>query len=170
MSCDDALPLMIADLEGRLDESQRALLRQHLAGCEACRAAADGQADVAAVLASRPDEDVAPSFASDVAARLAEESGWFGLADWRRLALRLAPVAALLLVAGFVVERATTTTVSEPATHTLSSMVETLAVGESDRVPVTSVLWQANASDDTVLLAVLAAPSDATMGRTNGGR
>jgi predicted anti-sigma-YlaC factor YlaD len=173
MTCDDALPLMVADFEGRLDEAQPSALREHLAVCEACRAAADAQADVAVVLASRLEEDVAPSFAARLAERLDEESGWFGLADWRALTLRLAPVAALLMLAAGVIAQRTSATsgaTTETMPASLSSVVETMAVGETDRLPVTSVLWQLDASDDSVLLAVLAAPSDATMGRESGGR
>jgi predicted anti-sigma-YlaC factor YlaD len=172
MTCDDALPLMAAEFDGRLDEAQTGALGEHLAGCEACRAAASAQADVAAVLASRPEERVAPSFAAQLAERLDRESGWFGLADWRVLTLRLAPIAALLLLAaGVVVERTgTTSSPTVEATGSLSAVVETMAGVENDRQPVTSVLWQASASDDAVLLAVLAAPSDATMRRESGGR
>src|SRR5512133_2226886 len=121
------------------------------------------QAQVSRVLAARPPAAVRPEFAARVAARVARESGWFGLADWRWLSLRLAPVAALLLLAaGIVIERQTEQSMTPGS---LSTVVQTWAAGGSESTPVTSVLWQQQSSDDEALLMLLAAPPDGTIVR-----
>ncbi len=164
MHCDDFIPLLVRRREGTLSEADRATIERHLAGCAGCRDAAAAQDQVAATLAARPDAEPAASFAARVSARIAEESGWFGVADWRWLSVRLAPVAALLLVlAGVFIERQ-----NQPAqTASLSGVVETWANTSADRtgVPVTAVLWEPAASEDSVLLTVLTAPPDATIAR-----
>jgi anti-sigma factor (TIGR02949 family) len=168
MTCEDASEVLIEYLDGRLDDRQRRDLDEHLTACAACREAAAVQAEVSSALASRPEAQVPASFAARVTDRLALEAGWFGLADWRWLSVRLAPVAVLLLIAaGVVIERQS----ARPSqTVSLASVVETWATGESDRVPVTSVLWQQQTSEDAALLTLLAAPSDATIVRQTDER
>lgn len=166
MTCNEANGCLLDDLAGRLDDGRRKARDEHVAACPACREAATTQADVARVLASRPPNEVRPYFAERLARQLAEQSGWFGVADWRWLSLRLAPIAALLLVfAGVTIERHAAE--GPASTVSLSAVVETWASGESADAPVTSVLWQPQTSDDTALLTVLAAPSDATIVRTD---
>ncbi len=162
MNCDVATRLLLDRLAGRLDDRSRAVLDEHLEQCADCREAAAAQTEVSTVLAARPDADVSPSFAARFAGRLQEESGWFGLADWRWLSVRLAPVAAiLLLAAGLVIERQKTEPPPQPS---LSALVDTWASGsETSDVPVTSVLWQPQTNEDAAVLTVLAAPADATI-------
>lgn len=168
MTCDEANGLLLDDLAGRLDDSRHNQLHEHLAACGACRETATTQASVSRVLASRPQAPVRPYFATRLGQRLAEQSGWFGLADWRWLSLRLAPVAALLLLfAGVVIEREAG---ESSRGVSLSAVVETWASGENENPPVTSVLWQPESSEDEALLAVLAAPSDATIVRQSDER
>ena len=50
----------------------------------------------------RPADRLSPHFASRLAARLDDASGWFGIADWRAWTLRLAPVAAALALATYL--------------------------------------------------------------------
>ncbi len=164
MHCDDFIPLLVRRIDGALSETDRAALERHLAACAGCRDAAAAQDQVAAALASRPDAEPRPAFAQRVSLRIAEESGWFGVADWRWLSVRLAPVAALLLIlAGVFVERQ-----SQPAQRaSLSGVVQTWANTSADRegVPVTAVLWEPAANEDSALLTVLTAPPDATIAR-----
>ncbi len=161
MNCDRAAQLMIDRLAGRLDERAGADLDEHLRGCVECRRAADAQAEVANVLAGRVDAGVSPSFAARLAGRLEEESGWFGLADWRWLSVRLAPIAAILLiVAGLVIERQSAQSSPAPS---LSALVDTGGADASGEVPVSAVLWQQQANEDAVVLTVLTAPPDATI-------
>jgi predicted anti-sigma-YlaC factor YlaD len=161
MTCEDAKRLLLDELAGRLDAGRRQQLHEHLAACTTCREMSDAQAEVSHVLASRPEAAVRADFAARLAGEIARQSGWFGLADWLWLSVRLAPIAALLLLAaGLVVERQAAQA-SDPAS--LSEVVETWATGDSGATPVTSVLWQPEASDDAALLTLLAAPSDATI-------
>jgi predicted anti-sigma-YlaC factor YlaD len=165
MTCEEATKLLLERLAGRFDERTCTVLDEHLRECAGCRETSVVQGEVSSLLASRPEANVPPAFAARVAERLAEESGWFGLADWRWLSVRFAPVAALLvLVAGIVIERQAA---ESSSTVSLSAVVETWATGESDSdsVPVTSVLWQQNASDDSALMTVLTAPADARIVR-----
>lgn len=167
MTCEEANRLLLDDLAGRLDDSQRTDLHEHVAACAPCRETAAAQAEVSRVLASRPESAVRPDFAARFSRQIGREAGWFGLADWRWLSMRLAPVAALLLVAaGVLIESQQAS--SPPAS--LSAVVETWASGGSDATPVTSVLWQQQASEDAALLTVLAAPSDATIVRQTDER
>lgn len=168
MTCEEANAVLMDDVAGRADEARRQDLREHLAVCAACRETAAAQADVSRVLASRPETSVRPDFAARLAREIARQPGWLGLADWRWLSMRLAPVAALLLVAaGVVIERQAYQS-SAPAS--LSTVVDIWASGASDAPPVTSVLWQRDTSEDAALLTVLAAPSDATIVRQTDER
>ncbi len=169
MNCDDFIPLLLRRDASALDAADRAALERHLAGCSACRDAAAVQDRVAEALASRPEAAPSASFAQRVSERVAQESGWFGVADWRWLSVRLAPVAALLLVlASVFIERQ-----NQPAsTPSLSGVVRTWAYTSADRdgVPVSTVLWQPTGSDDATLLTVLTAPPDATIARQSNER
>ncbi len=163
MNCDESIRLLVRRLEGRASEDDDAGLDEHLASCASCREAAGVQADVARALASRPDAPVAPAFAERVSGRLDERPGWLAMADWRWLSVRLAPITALLLIAAGVVvehERA-----QAAQSVSLSSAIETAATGSGDRVPVSSIVWQPDVNDDSLMLTVLTAAPDATIGR-----
>ena len=163
MNCEEAAGLLLNRLDNRLPEPGRTALDEHLRVCAGCREAEAAQGDVSRVLASRPEAAVRASFAAQVAERLREEPEWFRLADWRWLSLRFAPVAALLLVAaGIVVERQAS---EASSTVSLSAAFNTWAIGESDSVPVTSVLWQQDAGGESAVMTLLTAPPDATIER-----
>jgi anti-sigma factor RsiW len=161
MTCEEANALMQDRVAGGGDAARTEELRQHLAGCRQCRETASAQADVSRILASRPASPVRADFATRLAGEIARQSGWFGLADWRWLSVRLAPVAALLLLAaGIVVERQSAEWAS---LATPSPTVDYAMDGGSEGTPVTSVLWEQQTSEDEALLTLLAAPSDATI-------
>ena len=162
MNCDEVSALLLRRVDGRLDERERRVLDDHLAACAACREDATVQKQVADALRSRPDGAVAPAFAERVSQRLARQSGWFGLADWRWLSVRLAPLTAvLLLAAGVLLERESTQ--AAPAVS-LSNAMETVATGAGDRLPVTSIVWQPDVNTESLVLTVLTTPPDATIG------
>lgn len=100
MTCEDARRLIARAANGERD----AVLAAHLASCEGCRLALDEQARVAAWLGSRPAEDVSPSFAARVRARLDSEAdaGILDLANWRVWGGTLAPLAAGLTLAAWL--------------------------------------------------------------------
>jgi anti-sigma factor RsiW len=163
MTCQDVSTDLLAFAEGRLQSPRLAQVEAHLAGCAECREAVEAQRDVARVLASRVETPAPASFAARVAAEVDQASGWYGVVDWRWLAVRVAPVAGALLIAGVVaVERDTTT--AQATQVSLSQVVESWAGGEGESASATSVLWQTDVSDDSMLLTVLASPADATIG------
>ena len=161
MTCDDAKQVLMDELAGRLDAARGQQLHEHLAACSTCREMAGAQADVSRILASRPETPVRADFAARLAGEIARRSGWLGLADWRWLSVRLAPIAALLLLAaGLFVERQSAEWTSLASSSTIA---EYGTEGTGEGTPVTSVLWAPQSSEDAALLTLLAAPSDATI-------
>ncbi len=163
MTCQDVSHDILAFAEGRLEGPRRGEVAAHVAGCSECRAAIAAQQEVAGVLASRADIAAPASFAARVANQLEGANGWYGVADWRWLVLRVAPVAGALLVAGLVVVERDATIAQAPQVS-LSQVVASWAGGEGESAPATSVLWQKDVSDDSMLLTVLASPADAAIG------
>lgn len=158
LSCNDVARRLarLADdpVEGDRD---RVALADHLRTCAACREAADAQAVVAAILRSRPASAPPAGFAARVSARLDAERGWLGLADWRRWALGLAPVAAALVVAAvwFGADGRAESAVS------LATVVESWASGEeTPGASATSILWRADVSGDAMVSTVLTSGPD----------
>lgn len=149
--CQNAHVWMTRDADGVLDARDRALLDDHTAGCESCRQARAAQVAVAAVLRGRPPIDAPPAFTARVLAAVAEPPSWFGLAEWRTWTWRLVPVAAALFVIAAFVDGRTDRT-SAPATAT-STPARTAAASTDTRPE--SVLWDADATQDQVLLTVL---------------
>jgi len=116
----------------------------------------DDEAAVAEVLRSRPAAAAPAEFADRVAARLAGESGWLGVADWRWWTLGVAPAAAALFVVAVVLGAG-----SADSTVSLTSATETWASGDrTDGRPASSLLWKADVAADTLLLTVLTAGPD----------
>ncbi len=164
MSCDDFIPLLVREAEGRLDEGRRTELLAHLHRCSSCREALAAQREVASALRSRPDAQPSERFAARVAAAIGQQASWVTLADWRWLSMRVVPVAAaLLLAAGILVERGQ----QQPAQqNSLSAVVETWAAGDAEQVPAPAVLWEPDVSDESLLLTVLSSQPDAAIGRS----
>jgi anti-sigma factor RsiW len=97
MKCEKASEELISYLDGKLDQSERSEVQEHLAGCAACRARAEEFRGVWSVMDEFPA--IEPSFEFDARVRqgVAEEprrswSAWF--VPQARLAL-----AAVLLIA-----------------------------------------------------------------------
>ena len=105
----------------------------------------EDQEAVAAILASRAQPDVPADFVSRVNARIDATAGWFGLADFRLWTLRLAPAAALALIA-----------VLWPASST-STAAPTAVVSETPASfsPASASDWQQDVSGDALLAAAL---------------
>ncbi len=96
--CECLVHLILAAVDGTLDRDKREQMALHLAGCPACRQAVNDQERVRRLLAELPFPEVSQDFVERVRARIAAPA-WFDVADWRVWTLRLAPVAAVLLVA-----------------------------------------------------------------------
>ncbi len=152
MRCDDAERALMRRAAGRLDPAAVQRLEVHLDGCPACREAAGSQQEVAAILSARPDAAPPLGFATRVMAHLDSPPTWLDVINWRRWTVRLAPVAAVLLVVaavGFGPADAV-----EPIEF---SDLVTDWVEADGTPPEFSLLWQDDVADDTLLEAVLTA-------------
>jgi anti-sigma factor RsiW len=138
----EGLPELMPEL---IDAQTRAELDAHLEGCASCRAALDTQRAVSAWLRMRPADRLSPHFASRLAARLDDASGWFGIADWRRWTLRLAPVAAALALATYL---------GLGATAQAPTTIEEWTLGTSESSSE-SMLWDAGVSAESVMETML---------------
>ena len=157
MHCDDVGPLMLRRLEGRLEADEGQRLEQHLEQCEACRETLEAQRRVAAVLSSRPVAEAPLGFAGRVMAHLERGPGWLDALNWRVWTLRLAPVAAGLMVVAAVGFGPT----EAAAPLEFSDLVAEWVVEEdAEGLPGFSLLWQTEVTDDTLLEAVLTADPD----------
>ena len=157
MRCDEAGPLLLRRLDGRLEADEGRRLERHLAGCEACRDTLDSQRRVAQILSARPVAETPLGFAGRVMANLDPSPGWLDALNWRVWTFRLAPVAAALMVVaalGFGPTEA-----AEPLEF--SDLVADW-VGDEDggTLPAFSVFWQDGVADETLLEALLTASTD----------
>jgi hypothetical protein len=152
LSCDEAVRYLARSAE--IDEQAVPELEAHLAVCASCRAALDEQRLVVDVLRARPAELVSPGFAFRLHQRLDETIGWFGLADWRAWTLRLTPVAVALALAALLT--------SGPATA--SSGLADWTMSGPDASSNASLLWQPDATPDSVLETMLGGPEAASTG------
>ena len=157
MRCDDVERAVIARAAGPLDPAGVERLEAHLDGCPACREAAAAQRDVAAVLSARPDGVPPLAFATRVMAHLDDPPTWLDVIDWRRWTVRLAPVAAALLVVA-VVGLGPAEAV-EPIEFS-DLVTDWVGVDDAAGPPAFSLLWQEEVTVDTLLEAVLTASPD----------
>jgi anti-sigma factor RsiW len=141
---------LVRAADGSLDAAELAALNAHFASCAACRAELDAQTAARRVLAARPIEPVRDLSAA-IRATLETERPWIERLNWRRLSLRVAPIAAALTLAAlFLVRTADTNASAQAATAA--------ATGHS----VASALWSGEVTDDQLLTLVLSArPDDA---------
>jgi predicted anti-sigma-YlaC factor YlaD len=156
----------LARLADEVAESEREALAEHLGTCAACRETADAQAEVAAILRSRPVSLPPAGLAARVSARIEAGRGWLGLADWRLWTLRLAPVAAALMAVALWLGADTRT----DAVTSLAPLVESWASGEeTPGASATSILWRADLSPDAMLSTVLTSGPDDPLDTGSGG-
>lgn len=164
MTCDEARPLIVRDVGDRADaptdETRRRALRRHLAVCAACREIRDEQRAVGVALASRPDRDPPPDFATRVMVNLEPAGNWLDALDWHRWTFRLAPVAtALLLVAAAGLR--TTGPADTPQPIEFADLVTARgAEATMDGRPTFMLLSGVDVAADALLDAVLTADPD----------
>ena len=157
MHCDEAGPLLLRRLEGRLEGDEGHPLERHLEQCETCRETLEVQRRVAAVLSSRPVAEAPLGFAGRVMANLEPVPGWLDALNWRVWTFRLAPVAAALIVVaalGFG-----PTAAAEPMEFS-DLVAEWVVEEDAQGLPAFSLLWQEEVSADTLLEAVLTEDPD----------
>ncbi len=170
VTCSTAEALIVRDVDGTLDASERSVLDDHVARCARCAARRRANLTVRAVLASRVDADVAPGFPARLEARLRAGGGrWFSEVDWRWWTEWMLPVAAALLLfaayAGSSVDSPMPTRVSVDA-----AVVDSWALG-SDTAPASGMTsLSQDVSSDDVLAAMLGASAPAMSGGTGNGR
>lgn len=147
MTCDDARRLMARAAFG----SEPAALEAHLAQCDECRAAFDGQRAVAATLRARPPAAASPGFAARVRERIDADAagGMLGLANWRAWGGALAPVAAGLTLAAWLGVGL------EPANGTAGDAETFVAWTHTADEPRASVFLQPGTTSDVLLETVL---------------
>ncbi len=96
--CQSMARSILESVEGTIGREDRERLTAHVTECAACRAALAEQVAVKQWLMELPWPDVSPGFAARVRMRLTDTPAWLEVANWRGWTLRLAPLAALLLV------------------------------------------------------------------------
>jgi hypothetical protein len=135
--------------DGSLDSGDVSALdlAAHVSSCTACRAEVDAQLAARRVLLTRP---IAPvrDLSAAVRATLEAERPWIERLNWRRLSLRVAPVAAALSLVAFLVV----------SSADQSGLADSAATDHT----VASALWSGEVSDDQLLTLFLSAhPDDA---------
>jgi negative regulator of sigma E activity len=99
MSCTKMESRILAYVDGRLKDSERAEMEKHLAGCAACRVRANEFRSVSELLDELPMVEPSPAFDVRVRARVAAEpvkQGWWA---WIKPSPRIALAASILLAA-----------------------------------------------------------------------
>ncbi|TAK18813.1 MAG: hypothetical protein EPO35_00945 [Acidobacteria bacterium] len=134
--------------DASMTREERAAFDAHLASCPSCRETLEAQMIARRALAARP---IAPArdLSAAVRASLEAERPWIERLNWRRLSLRVAPIAAALtIVALLLVRTADTTAVAADSSATDHT--------------VASALWSGEVTDDQLLsLFLQARPDDA---------
>jgi anti-sigma factor RsiW len=152
--------MLVRTADGESDAvGEQSALHEHLERCASCRAALAEQRAVAAVLRSRPHNEVSPDFAHRLSRRLDDASGWFGIADWRVWTCRLAPVAAGLALVALVTPGQTAT----EASVTLDEWARATA----DSTSAASLLWQRDVTPESLLETIVTGRPPATGNSAN---
>lgn len=103
MSCERMESRILAYMDGRLSESERAEVQKHLDACAVCRVRATEFSSVNDLLDELPMIEPSPAFDVRVRARIAAEpvkQSWWA---WLRPAPRIAFAASMLLLATVLV-------------------------------------------------------------------
>src|SRR5262245_4282973 len=99
MSCERMESRILAYMDGRLNESERAQVQRHLDACAVCRVRATEFSSVNDLLDELPMIEPSPAFDVRVRARIAaepEKQSWWA---WLRPSPRIALASSLLLLA-----------------------------------------------------------------------
>jgi anti-sigma factor RsiW len=99
MSCVKMESRILAYMDGRLKDSERAEMEKHLAACGVCRVRANEFRSVSDLLGELPMVEPTPAFDVRVRARVAAEPVKQGRWAWMRPSPRIAFAASMLLLA-----------------------------------------------------------------------
>lgn len=141
--------------DGSLETNERDVMA-HLASCDACRDQLDAQTVARRVLVARP---IAPvrDLSAAIRATLENERPWIERLNWRRLSLRVAPIAAALTLVALIIVQA-----ADPAAVRTADTSITSADTSTSDPTVASALWSGEVDDDQLLTLFLTAhPDDA---------
>ena len=161
MSCETFLPALLEAAADGLDEvsaSDRDGLMRHLEQCAECRLALEEQRAVRTALVSRVDAQPPVGFVARVLSEVDAGPSWVDMLRWRTWTVRLAPVAAGLLLLGLVTARNTPDTTQSVVG--LSELAESWAFGEQGTTPVFTLWGQDDVAGDLLLDAILSAEPD----------
>lgn len=111
MNHDDAAKVLDAYLDGELELTACMALEEHLAGCETCRAMMERQQElIDSIRTETPRYEAPPFLKTRIRAALREQSPAAPGLHWKTLLYKwMFPVAALLLILGFILFRWTET-------------------------------------------------------------
>lgn len=144
-TCEDVRGALPRLADGSHDGPARADLQAHLAECVGCREAFEAQRQVSLALRARPDSVPRRDFAAAVRARL--DAGWVGMADWRQWTLRLAPVAAALAIAAWLL--------GAPASRTAAPTLDDWARAAAGTDSTARLIWDGEVTSDALLAGML---------------
>jgi anti-sigma factor RsiW len=151
--CQETVGLIVRGADGALEPAERARLDAHLTVCARCRQAYEGQRNVRRALMAWTPDPAAPHFAARVLARIPRRESWLDEWDFRRWTWRMAPVAAGMAIAVFVVAgRADLASASrDDAMSSISELTVAASLGSDDL------------SQSDVLALLLTADADETL-------
>ena len=131
MSCERMESRILAYMDGRLSESERAEVQKHLDACAVCRVRATEFSSVSDLLDELPMIEPSPAFDVRVRARIAAEpvkQSWWA---WLRPSPRIAFASSVLLVATvFVIYRTDTVVPPIPPAQVEAGIEDDLSVLE----------------------------------------
>jgi len=138
---------LVRAADDSLEGAELAVFNAHLASCDVCRAELDAQTAARRVLAARAIVPVRDLSAA-IRATLENERPWIERLNWRRLSLRVAPIAAALtLVALFLVRTADTTPAGADAVTADPTVASALYSGEVSEDQLLGLLLSARPDD-----------------------
>ena len=118
LNCPDCERLLarLADDPGGIGQDDRGGLERHLASCASCRAALDDQRAVARVLGMRTPARIPAGFHARLSTQLDGDDAWLPIVNWRAWTVGLAPVAAALLLAAWLIPAPESSSASDTVT------------------------------------------------------
>jgi anti-sigma factor RsiW len=145
MTCRDIESCVAAKADGSIDGDRERLLDAHLAECDHCRRALADQVRVHEALAATPTARPPADFTARVNARIDDSEGWLGLADFRAWTLRLAPVAAAVVLIAMLWRPATPAAAPAPPAAASATTFSPASIAD----------WERDVSPNALLEAAL---------------
>ncbi len=148
--CQSMARSILESVEGTISREDRERLTAHLAECEGCRAVLAEQVAVKQWLMELPWPDVSREFSARVRMRLTDTPAWLEVANWRGWTLRLAPLAAVLLLLAWLPAQMELT-----RSLTLATLLDSWSTGEYSADTSASLLLDPDVDASALLAAAL---------------